>query len=271
MKKPKLLDIILTFFIYLNHFKKIKTELTSWEDQKTGTFYDWSSLERNKDNPYIIKDAEIDEENYSIKYYFNFGKSLNEKCKDKEASIIEVLEYEGKNTNICEILGTSESFNIHMIDYDNPKKGIILEYGNGDICKTSQNEQLMGYPRKTIFKIYCSKKDENNFVLDFPERKQGNTKCVMEFKILSSAGCPIIFSSKIKSSNILCLTLILLGLYFFFGYIYNKYKYKSEGKAAIPNYIFWRQFPLLIIEGIFYIKDNMFIILNKLFNKDKTK
>ena len=271
MTKSKLLEIILTFFIYLNQFKKIKTEITSWKDPNTEIFYDWSILKRNKDNPYIIKDEEIDEENYSIKYYFNFGTSLNEKCKNKESSIIEVLEYQGKNTNICEILGTSESFNIYMINYDNPKKGIILEYGNGDICKTSQNEQLMGYPRKTIFKIYCSKNNENNFILDFPEGKQGNTKCVMEFKIYSSAGCPITFSSKIKSSNILCLTLILLILYFSFGYIYNKYKYKLEGKAAIPNYIFWRQFPFLILEGIFFIKDNLYIVINKLFNKDKTK
>jgi hypothetical protein len=89
----------------------------------------------------------------------------------------------------------------------------------------------------------------------------------MEFTIYSSAGCPIIFSSKIKPSNILILTLILFGIYFLIGYINNKIFYKLQGKAAIPNYIFWRQFPYLVLEGLFYIKD----ILNYYFTKNKNK
>ena len=149
-----------------------------------------------------------------------------------------------------------------MIEPKEPKLGIILEYGNGDICKTSQNEELMGYPRKARFRIYCSEKNDNIFILDLPEGKQGSTKCEIEFKIYSTAGCPIIPSSKIKSSKILILALLLFGIYFLIGYLYNKYKYKLEGKAAIPNYIFWRQFPFLVLEGIYFIKDN----INKFFN-----
>jgi hypothetical protein len=126
----------------------------------------------------------------------------------------------------------------------------------------------MGYPRKTRFKIYCSQSNDINFILDLPEGKQGTTKCEMEFKIYSSAGCPIAVSSKIKSSKILLLTLILFGLYFLFGFYFNKYKYKLEGKAAIPNYIFWRQFPFLVIEGIFLIKDYISKFFN---NKGKNK
>ena len=49
---------------------------------------------------YMIKDAEIDDENFSLNYYFNIGESINKKCKNKTASIIEVLGYEGKNTNV---------------------------------------------------------------------------------------------------------------------------------------------------------------------------
>ena len=258
----------LILIIYLAQFNKLKSEVTFWKDSITGAYYDWSILKRNTDNPYIIKDAEIDDENFSINYYFNIGKSLNIKCKNKTSSVIEILEYKGKNTDICEILGTDESFNIRMIEPKDPKLGIILEYGNGDICKTSQNEALMGYPRKTRLKIYCSKRDDNNFILDLPEGKQGTTKCEIEFKIYSSAGCPIISSSKIKSSRILILTLILFGLYFLIGYFLNKYKYKLEGKAAIPNYIFWKQFPFLVLEGIYFIKDYISKFLN---NKSKNK
>ena len=271
MKNSKSIKLIITFFIYLILIEKIKSEKTYWQDPNTGLKYDWSKLKRNKDNPYIINDEEIDDENFSIKYYFNIGKPLNQKCKNKTSSVIEILEYEGKNTNICEILGSDESFNIYTIDTQNPQLGIVLEYGDGDICKTSQNEELIGFPRKTKFKIYCSKNDDNNFILDFPEGKQGNTKCIMEFKIHSSAGCPITFSSRIKPSNILIFTLILFCLYFSFGYVYNSIFYKLKGKAAIPNYIFWRRFPFLVLEGIFFIKEKLNKYLNRCLNKNKNK
>ena len=48
--------------------------------------------------------------------------------------------------------------------------------------------------------IIESNEDEsriNNFVLDLPEGKQGTTKCILDFKIYSSAGCPKSFLSKI--------------------------------------------------------------------------
>ena len=269
MKNSKIL--ILTFLIYLIQTKFIKSEKTSWKDPITKFYYDWTNLKRNIDNPYIINDAEIDDENFSIKYYFNFGNSLNKKCKNKTSSVLEILEYEGKETNICEVLGREDSFNIHLIDYEKPQLGIILEYGDGDICKTSQDEELMGYPRKTRFKLYCSKKNDNKFILDFPEGKQGNTKCIMEFKIYSPAGCPITFLSKFKSSFILFLTLILFSLYFIVGYSYNIFFYKLKGKAAIPNYIFWRQFPFLVLEGISFIKTNIKNSLNICFNKNKNR
>ena len=267
----KLNFIKLTFFICLIHIKKIKAEKTSWKDPITGLKYDWSILKRKRDNPYIVKDEEIDEENFEIKYYFNIGNTLNQKCKNKTSSVIEVLEYEGKTTNICEILGNDQSFDVHLIDHDNPNLGIILEYGDGDICKTSQDEELMGYPRKTRFKLFCSKDETNNFILDYPEGKQGTTKCILEFKIYSSAGCPITFLSQIKPSKILSFILIIFGVYLVFGYAHNSFFYRLKGKAAIPNYIFWSQFPFLVLEGFYFIKENINNLINKCFNQNKNK
>ena len=267
----KLNFIKLTFFICLIQIKKIKAEKTSWKDPITGLKYDWSILKRKRDNPYIVKDEEIDEENFEIKYYFNIGNTLNQKCKNKTSSVIEVLEYEGKTTNICEILGNDQSFDVHLIDHDNPNLGIILEYGDGDICKTSQDEELMGYPRKTRFKLFCSKDETNNFILDYPEGKQGTTKCILEFKIYSSAGCPITFLSKIKPSKILSFILIIFGVYLVFGYAHNSFFYRLKGKAAIPNYIFWSQFPFLVLEGFYFIKENINNLINKCFNQNKNK
>ena len=56
----------LILIIYLLHFKKINSEETSWKDPETGVNYDWSILRKNKDDPYIIKDNETDDEEFSI-------------------------------------------------------------------------------------------------------------------------------------------------------------------------------------------------------------
>ena len=90
----KVLKHVLIYIIYSIQIYKIKSEKTSWKDKDTGYYYDWSILKRSKDNPYMIKDAEIDDENFSLNYYFNIGESINKKCKNKTASIIEVLGYE---------------------------------------------------------------------------------------------------------------------------------------------------------------------------------
>ena len=193
MKIKILIKSLLRLLIYSFLFKKINSDEnfpTTWTDPISGSYYDWSKLKHNKDNPYIISDAEIDEENFSLKYYFNIGDIHNQKCNNITSSVTEILEYNGEKTEICEIIGQASSTKVNLLDFNNPNLGIVLEYGDGDICKYSENNLLIGTPRKTRFKIYCSKNDDETFVLDLPEGKQGITKCILEFKTYSSEGCP---------------------------------------------------------------------------------
>jgi len=268
--KKILLKTVFTLAIFLIGFHKINSDQnipTSWSDPMTGSYYDWSKLKKNKNNPYIIKDAEIDEENFSLKYYINIGDIHNHKCKNQFSSVTEILEYEGKKTEICEIIGQASSTKVNLLDHKNPKLGIVLEYGDGDICTTSQKEELMGMPRRARFKIYCSKNDNNNFVLDLPEGKQGTTKCILNFKIYSSAGCPKSLLSRIKPSKVLLCIIISFCLYIICGYFYNRINYNLNGKAAIPHYIFWRQFPWLVLEGISLITEITKRQINKIYLK----
>lgn len=238
--------------IYFFQFNYIYTGniQTSWTDPITNYYYDWSFLKRNRNYPYIINDKELDVENFSLKYYFNIGDFQNQKCNNKSSLVTEILEYNGKNTGICEIIGRESSINVNLLDYNNPNLGIVLEYGDGEICINSEKQELIGLPRKARFKIYCSKNKKDIFVLDFPGRKQGITKCILEFKIYSPAGCPKLFLFRFKSSIILLFIIVTLFLYIILGYSYNMILYNLKGKSAIPNYIFWRQFPWLVIEGI---------------------
>ena len=59
----------LILIMYLLYFKKINSEETSWKDPETGVNYDWSILRKNKDAPYIIKDNETDDEEFSINIF----------------------------------------------------------------------------------------------------------------------------------------------------------------------------------------------------------
>ena len=270
MKIKKLIKTLLRFIIYSFLIIKINSKdniPTSWTDPISGSYYDWSKLKHNRDNPYIISDAEIDEENFSLKYYFNIGDTHNQKCNNISSSVTEILEYNGEKTEICEIIGQASSTKIHLLDFDNPNLGIVLEYGDGEKCKNSENDLLIGIPRKTRFKIYCSKNDNDNFILDLPEGKQGITKCILEFKIYSTSGCPKSFFSKIKPSKILLFLIIGFIFYILSGYIYNKIYYKLSGKSAIPNYIFWRQFPWLVLEGIKLIIEISKRQINKIYYK----
>jgi hypothetical protein len=46
------------------------------------------------------------------------------------------------------------------LDPLDPKKGIIINYGGGDICMSGENPDLYGQPRQTRFKLECSDKQE---------------------------------------------------------------------------------------------------------------
>ena len=270
MKIKILSKTILIFILYSTLFPKINTDENiplTWTDPVSGSYYDWSILKHSKSNPYIITDAEIDEENFSLKYYFNIGDTHNQKCKNITSSVTEILEYNGEKTEICEIIGQASSTKVNLIDYNDPNFGIVLEYGDGEICTASEKDLLIGIPRRTRFTIYCSDEKNDNFVLDLPEGKQGCTKCILEFKINSPAGCPKSFLAKIKPSKILLLVIIGFIIYIISGYCYNSIYYSIRGKAAIPNYIFWRRFPWLVIEGIKLIIEIYKRNIKKIYNR----
>ena len=271
MKLSLPIFLFLSFYLIKGIFSGINS-LTYWKDPIYGNSYDFSSLKRPKNNPYIIIDPEKDDDlDFSLKYIFNIGKEHNSLCNNKKSIIAEFLEYKEKNTNICEILGTFDSKNIYLIDENNPNIGIILEYGNGDICTASQNEELNGLPRKTRFKLVCSEK-QDEFFLNFDKGTQGSTKCIMEFVIHTPAGCPLDSIFKMMYySDILLILIISFGLYFVFGYIYNRKYYSLSGVKAIPHIGFWKEFPWLVIEGINTIKNSFRYMFKKYFWKEKRK
>lgn len=48
-----------------------------------------------------------------------------------------------------------------MLDTNNPKKGIYVQYGGGDKCTNGDNPMQNGKPRQTKFNIYCAEKQDD--------------------------------------------------------------------------------------------------------------
>lgn len=82
-----------------------------------------------------------------------------------------------------------------------------------------------------------------------PGGTQGTTKCLLEFKVNSPAGCPGGYYSRFSSTFILLWVVFFFGLYIAIGMTYNMKRNNLSGKEAIPNIEFWRGFPSYVKDG----------------------
>ena len=225
----------------------------TWSDSTSGYTYDFSRLHRSPDNPWQIKDGH-ENSFFSMTYYFNFGESHNNQCKNQSIAVSEVLNVLDELTDTCEILGKIESRNVYLIDNNNPLLGIYVEYGDGDLCSNSEDLNSFNTPRKTRFKLICSK-DQGNFEIDLPGNTQGTTKCLMEFKINTPAGCPGGVYPGFRSTATLFWIIVFFTIYILIGFMYNVNQNNLSGKEAIPNIQFWRVFPYYVLDGFRFTFD----------------
>jgi len=78
----------------------------------------------------------------------------------------------------------------HLIDDQDPKKGVQVAYMGGAICEGSDNPALNGLPRKVLFRLECGEEDDEKFEIDEPGNMQGTTKCELRFKKKTPYACP---------------------------------------------------------------------------------
>jgi hypothetical protein len=264
-------SIFILFFLNIFFIKLLLCdEMTKWTDPTTNLPYDFTYLKNFQKNEFIVKDKGNNEDAFTMNYHIKIGDNLGRTCKDKRASVIEFLQILGQDTETCEILGKFEEKNVGLLDPLNPYLGIYVEYGGGEICSNIDDFEGFNQPRKTRFKIYCSAFQDNNFILDLPGETQGTTKCILDFKINSPAGCPYGVYYGLTYTRALFYLVVLFILYICVGMIYKIKVYNLWGTESIPNIEFWRNFPTYVQLGImfcFHKINNLFdCFLNK-YNK----
>ena len=142
------------------HFIKTESHY-EYTDKDSGTYFNFSKLKRETNNPWTVrKDSGI----FAEIFRFNFGQNVEFNCRGKQGAIAENTEAFSQPTPICSILGDFNAKKVELINKQNTREGIIVEYGNGDVCQTGMNMERI--PKVSRFYLYCNNKMDLNVNYD---------------------------------------------------------------------------------------------------------
>eukprot|EP01115_Flamella_aegyptia_P001939 TRINITY_DN1321_c1_g1_i1.p1 TRINITY_DN1321_c1_g1~~TRINITY_DN1321_c1_g1_i1.p1 ORF type:complete len:188 (-),score=27.31 TRINITY_DN1321_c1_g1_i1:121-684(-) len=134
--------------------------------------------------------------------------------------------------------------------------GIAINYGNGDPCNFS--------PRQSTINIECDKDAGQGTITSASERSTCNyyvymkSKYACGYKSLKDAQNGGSKKSKSKGAGdywgwiILSLSITGFVAYIIIGMAVKYKKYDARGVEMIPNINFWKDFPFLIKDGVFF-------------------
>jgi hypothetical protein len=122
-----------------------------WTDSTTGSYYNYSGLNRDYLNPWVVKKQQ---EVFTNTYMFNFGSYVEKDCKGSKANVIENMEIMGHPAPSCSKYGYMEYATVRMVNPANPNEGIMVTYGMGDSCYSTVKNRLI--EKETNFFLYCS-------------------------------------------------------------------------------------------------------------------
>ena len=208
----------------------------TWEHDKSGAMFDFSSLMDN--NPYTVLDKD---ENQGAEYKFSFGSLLKNACSWPSSAIVTDANRE------CHNLGQFTSAKIDLLDAENPTHGVTIEYSGGSVCPQEEH-QSMG----VVFRLKC-----NYGVKATPPKPSGySTFCKPQFNLSSPAGCPVDFYGgrygrffeSLGWSLIFCFFGILT-IYLAIGFFINLVCKGKACRKAVPHRKFWWELPSLVRDG----------------------
>jgi len=184
---------------------------------------------------YVARDEDQNTYNFNICGPVTDGGSMQE-CTD--ASVCQKTP-----ANVRINAGRTESQKFKLISDKNPGKGIIVTYGEGDVCSA-------GDVRETDIYIYCDKKVSDPVIKPVDEEDH----CSYVIKMESKYGCPAGDAGETFAMVVLIILAVAIVLYFGLGAVYKwKVKEASTFSEFIIHGEFWLALPLLIKDGCQFI------------------
>lgn len=156
-KISKIQLILLVFLSLILSFSSSSSKL-EWKDKISNKIFNYDSLKK-RNNWKVIDNN--DNGFFSMEYDFSFGENKVD-CNGKYYSVIEALDIFDTPTDTCESLGVSENVTHELIDGNNPGKGFVIIYGNGEKCITFDDVDGNLKPRRTKFIIECGVNEDEN-------------------------------------------------------------------------------------------------------------
>lgn len=218
---------------------------------KSGTI-DLSSL--RSDTYYEAKDT------YGT-YYINICANAAKSCNGNDYPAVYFYSYD---LNYCSFFaGTLPQMTIALQNENDPNGGVKVEYTGGKV--------MFGSEQKTRILIGCDKTAKQPSALKFVKEVEESPYNVYEFQLTSASACPGASPGSSSGRRIVgfggALLIILPCLFFIYlivGSLVLKFYYKREGTEAIIHYEFLKQIPLLLLEGVLFIKDGIMALVQKI-------
>lgn len=174
-------------------------------------------------------------------YQFNVCANTNKVCNKQPAP---ASKWRGGK---CNNLGDMETQTVTELDANDPQKGALIKYTEGDICKKQQGGQTLIETRQVSYEIHCDKSKTPGILKEVKEVNM----CEYVIVFQSVAGCPV--SSGVSRGWVLVLVILITGfLYLAGGIAYKRTKFGMHGAEAIPHVDFWRDVPTLMKDGMQY-------------------
>jgi len=127
---------------------------------------------------------------------------------------------------------------------------IMIEYEGGDHFGSHCAKEAR---RANIF-ITCNLKEKNGIARVLEENNDKTNDCYYLFEIEHIAACPEQPAPGLSAGAVVVIVLLMVfGLYFFCGFLFQRYYRGAKGLEQIPNFSVWRYVGNLSADGCNYV------------------
>jgi len=190
-------------------------------------------------------------------FYVNICGNAIKSCNGQDYASMYFLSTSDSD---CYYLGQLSQMKLSPLSTSDPKKGVSLVYGGG--------KTVVGLNRKTKISLKCNqnvKLSPSQLKMTFLNDHVDGTDHYFNFEMETKYACPVSNRRRVVGFGgaLLIILPCLFCIYMLVGSLVMKFHFKKEGTDIIIHYQYLKEIPLLIWEGILFIKEGVMALVNK--------